>query len=151
MKIKILLSLIITLICTNLYFLYEYNALSKELACCSDKYNKTLKGVKSSIQFNLMEDVNKLILLFNNPDFLKLILHANASVYFEEIGANSSFMLENLDKNSTLCLNWNDTTKEQLFEPHLDYRDANNSEKENTLFLHGLEIVDSICSSKDEN
>jgi hypothetical protein len=145
MKTKILIIIILVLMSLNVYTLYEYNISSKNAACYAKKYQRASDGIKVLFQMDALKSLENLNLLLNNPDDLKLMLHANSYIYLEAIGNNDFSMFQKVDVNSTLCLSWTEDTKQQFKDIYLDITQLKDFNSSHTAMLEGLDIINNIC------
>jgi hypothetical protein len=138
MKIKALLVIIFILISLNIYTLYKYNNSLKDAS----------KNVNWMINKRYLNSLEYLNLYFNNPNDLRISLYATSSVYFETIGRKDFSILQKVDKNSSLCLNWTENTKKQYKDGYLDIAPFKDFNSTHEAMLKGLDITDSICRKK---
>lgn len=150
MKTKILLIIILMLVSLNVYTLYKYNVSSKNVTCYAKKYENASNEIKTMFQMDAVKSLKNLNLLFNNPDDLKLMLHAHSFIYLQAIGNNDFSMFQKVDSNSTLCLTWTENTKQQFKDAYLDITQLKDFNASNEAMLKGLDIIDAICLKKVE-
>ncbi|WP_457747912.1 hypothetical protein [Sulfurimonas sp.] len=133
----------IILIIGNVYIVNSYIELDSE-------YNKLKKECQHGSYYPLYNSVNEMNVYFNKPDFLPLMINAEAGIYFKLIGENNDTILTQLNEKKYACRSWTKNTKKQYEESFLYYSEVNEFNTTYDVLLKGLEITDSICLS-DKN
>jgi len=94
---------------------------------------------------DMIKSLENLNLLFNNQNYLKLILHANSSNYLEALGNQDYSIYKPVEHNSTLCHYWTQQTKQQYKDTYLEIMQLRDFNESHQAMLKGLDIINDIC------
>ena len=106
-------------------------------------YFEQKEQCKSISIYPIKNSAYELIGLLEKPEFLKIQLLAESSVYFEKIGKNDKRFVNSLNKN--ICVFWTNNTKQKINTLLFAQNELDNNTSSLIYIKKGINVIENLC------